>query len=190
MQISSRIQQAIVCLQTVGSITTDQPETFLTELKSCIRNHVQGILDHYSQNRLQPEHTTFIRLFQEAQTADLPVSAYALAECKRKINELVMVWTASAELLWHAGRDLHTFIKCVNDALYELVVYKVGWSEEIQLEPLEAWYSEPEGEVVISDVHQCRRVNGDTYMGSATLRPATKTEVIAAKLYDYYQNLD
>ncbi|TGE26370.1 hypothetical protein [Hymenobacter metallicola] len=190
MQINARIRQAISCLQAVGAMGIDPPESFLIELKGCTANHVQSIIDHYSQNGLRPEHTTFIWLFQKVQTADLPVSAFALVECRRKINELITVWKASAELPWHADRDLHSFIKYINDALYQLVVYKVGWSEEIQLEPLEAWYSELEGKVVISDVHQCRHITGEAYTGSATLRPATKSELIAAKLYDYYQDLD
>ncbi|MCB2409328.1 hypothetical protein [Hymenobacter lucidus] len=166
----------------------EQEWAMLVELQHCAATEIQSLIDHHSTNALRDY--VGIHLFIEAQVDELPVSAYSLAEFRRRINYLALVWNASKDLPPFAGRDLRPFLETVNDTLYQLVVYTTGWSEEIQLQPREAWYSEPDAMIIICGVGRCWDLSGEEYSGNASLRPATKSELVAHNIYNYHQDLE
>ncbi|TGE20454.1 hypothetical protein E5K00_20880 [Hymenobacter aquaticus] len=188
MHFSTRIRQAVARLESIATMPAEQERAMLVELQHCAATEVQSLIDHHSTKALREY--LGVRLFIEAQVDELPVSAYSVAEFRRRINYMVLVWNASKDLPPFAGRDLRPFLETVNGALYQLAVYTTGWSEKIQLEALEAWYSETDAEIIICDVGQCWYLSGEGYFGDSELRPATKSELIARNFYDYYQDLD
>lgn len=188
MHFRTRIRQAVARLESIATMPAEQERAMLAELQHCAATEVQSLIDHHSTNALRAY--AGVRLFSEAQVDELPVSAYSLAEFRRSINYMALVWNASKDLPPFVGRDLRPFLETVNDALYQLVVYTTGWSEEIQLQPREAWYSEPDAKIIICGVGRCWDLDDEEYSGNASLRPATKSELIAHSIYDYYQDLD
>ena len=173
MKASTRIRVAMDHLLSIVTLPSEQNEKFLHELKHCIAVEVQNIVENYSKDQLAS-----IYWFNATLQEQLPVSTFSIAECRRCIERIQVT------------SNPHKFLEAVNKALHWLVVYQIGWSEVIEDQRLEVYYSEQEAEIIVSDVNNCYRLNGEVVESPISVRPATKAELVAQDLYNYDQQLD
>ena len=171
MKASTRIEYARRRLQAVAALPAEPPEQLLDELRRCLAVEVENLLTNYDN---QSASALLIKRFVAMQRDELPVSDFAIIEFKRSVNQLPMMTNPKA------------FIERVASAVHPLIVYQLGWSKVIEDVPLQAWYSEQLGEIIISGVGHCTRLSGEKVAEPGTLRAATKSELLAQGLYVFH----
>lgn len=156
----------------MAALPTEPPEQLLDELLRCLAVEVENLLANYDN---QSARALAIKAFVAMQPDELPVSDFAIIEFKRSVNLLPVMTNPKA------------FIERVASAIDPLMFYQLGWSDVIEDVRLEALYSEQLGEIIISDVGHCTRLNGEKVVAEpGTLRAATKSELLAQGLYVFH----
>lgn len=106
MKASSRIRRTTDHLLSIATLPSGQNEKFLHELKLCVAEKVQNMIENYSK-----EQFVSIYWFQTTPQEQLPVSAFSIAECRRCMARLQVT------------SNPHKFLESVDKALHWLVVY-------------------------------------------------------------------
>lgn len=155
----------------MAAVPTEPPEQLLDELQRCLAVEVENLLATYDN---QSASALLIKRFVAMHRDELPVSDFAIIEFKRSVKLLPVMTNPKA------------FIEYVASAVHPLMFYQLGWSEVVEDMRLEACYSGQLGEIIISGVGHCTRLNGEKVAEPGPLRAATKAELLAQGLYVFH----